>query len=224
MKKKFFICIVLIIIVILVVFIQRNSNSENTVQQEEVTQNNKTVEEIKNEIGATASEEIYEIQQEYDGREILTIKPDVQYQTVLAGILKNRQPTLQDIEQLDLSEFHKGVWISEASRDKFLQILEKCEIKNFEIDNDGYLYKKEDSLNEHSKKLESIINSDKLTIIDITGTCYIRDEMTGEVVEYPFKDMDLYQICEKFNTEGSSIIIITTNKVDENDILKEICQ
>ena len=177
---------------------------------------------IKNETGATADEEIYEIQQEYDGREILTIKPDVQYKTVLTGILKNGQPSIQEIEQLDLTKFHSGVWISDVSRNKFLQILNKCGIKNFEIDDEGYLYKKEDSSNVYSKKLDNLINSDELTVIDITGTCYIRDEMTGEVVEYPFKNMDLYQICERFDTEGSSIIIITTNDVEEIDILEAI--
>lgn len=47
--------------------------------------------------------------------------------------------------------------------------------------------------------------------------------MTGDIVEYPFKDMDLYQICENFETEGSKIIVITTNDVEEIDILKAIC-
>ena len=229
MNKKILISIILIIIVIITAFMIYKPENENVIHNQS-TENNatenetsKTVEEIKKEIGATASEEIYEIQQEYDGREILSIKPDVQYKTVLTGILKNRQPSIQDIEQLDLSKFHKGVWISEVSRNKFLQILKKCKLENFAIDNEGYLYKKEDSSNEYSIKLENLIDSDKLTIIDTTGTCYIRDEMTGDVVEYPFKDMDLYQICERFDTEGSSIIIITTNDVKETDILKAIC-
>lgn len=224
MNKKFLISIILIIIIIIVAFMLfKPNNKEITKNQVGENETSKTVEDIKNETGATADEDIYEVQQEYDGREILTIKPDVQYKTVLAGILKNGQPSIQDVEQLDLSKFHKGVWISEVSRDKFLQVLKKCKIENFNIDDDGYLYKKENSSNEYSAKLENLINSDELTIIDITGTCYIRDEMTGEVVEYPFKDMDLYQICEKYNTEGSSIIIITTNEVEETDILKAIC-
>lgn len=227
MRGKVIISVILIIIALLVVFVVKNleeeQSTENSASVKEDTENEKTIEELKTEIGATASEDIYEIQQEYDGREILTIKPNEQYNTVLAGILKNGQPSIQEIEQLDLSKFKKGIWISEVSRDKVLQILKKCKLENFDIDKEGYLYKKEDSTNEYSVKLENLINSNELTIIDITGTCYIRDEMTGEVVEYPFKDMDLYQICERYNTEGSSIIIITTNPVKEIDILKAIC-
>lgn len=221
MNKKILISIIFIIIIVIafiMINIMQNKVSENTVNNE--TQKN--VDDIKNETGATADDEMYEIQQEYDGREILTIKPNIQFQTVLAGILKNGKPSKKDIEQLDLSSFHKGLWISKVSRNKFLQILEKCGVENFGIDDDGYLYKKEESSNNYSLKLENLINADKLTIIDITGTCYMRDDMTGEIVEYPFKDMDLYQISEVFETEGSKIIIITTNDVNENDILDAI--
>lgn len=235
MNKKILILTIIIVIIVAVVATMmykpenkeevQNKVSEN--KSEESTSSNATdikkVEDIKAETGATASTEIYETQQEYDGREILTIKPDVQFETILAGILKNGQPSIQDIEQLDLSKFHKGVWISEVSRDKFLQILKKSGVENFEIDDDGYLRKNGDSQNEYSSKLENLINSDELTIIDITGTCYIRDEMTGDIVEYPFKDMDLYQICEKYKTKGSKIIVITTNDVKEADILQAIC-
>lgn len=233
MSKKIFISIILIIIIMLIIDIviykpnkedaDNDKITENITIENETPQTDKTVEEIKKETGATADAEIYEIQKEYDGREVLAIKPDIQFKTVLAGVLKNGKPTEQDIEQLDLSKFHKGVWISEVSRNKFLQILKKCKIDNFEIDDNGYLQKKEESQNEYSSKLENLINSDKLTIIDIKGICYIRDEMTGDIVEYPFKDMDLYQICESFETEGSKIIIITTNDVKETDILKSIC-
>jgi len=219
--KIFFIVVILIAIVLILITLKNNKNPRN--DNISNVEESKTVEEIKKAIGATADAELYEIQEEYDGREILTIKPDIQYKTVLAGILKNDQPSIQDIEKIDLSNFHAGVWISEVSRSKFLQILKKCKIENFDIDNDGYLYKKDVSSKEYSTKLDNLINSNILTIIDITGTCYIRDEMTGDVVEYPFKDMDLYQIYERFDTEGSSIIIITTNDVKETDILESIC-
>ena len=226
--KKFLISIILIIILIIIsiiVYSPHHKEVENqNINNDGLKEETKTVEDIKKEIGATASEDIYEIQKEYDGREILSIKPDIQYQTVLTGILKNEKPSLQDIQQLDISNFHKGVWISEVSRDKFLQILKKCKIENFEIDSDGYLYKKQDSSNELSLKLENLINSNELIIIDITGTCYIRDEMTGDIVEYPFKDMDLYQICEIFTIEKSTIFVITTNDVEENDILESILE
>lgn len=232
MNKKILLGIILIIISITIGIIIYKINKPkelpvkvevDTDNKNEISSTDKTIEEIKDETGATADNDIYEVQKEYDGREILSIKPDVQFETVLAGILENGKPSKEDIEKLDLSKFHKGVWISETSRNKLLQILKKCEIENFEIDGEGYLYKKEDSENEYSLKLEKLINSEKLTIIDIKGICYIRDDMTGEIVEYPFKDMDPYQICENFETDGGKIIIITTNDVEEMDILKAIC-
>ena len=44
-----------------------------------------------------------------------------------------------------------------------------------------------------------------------------------KILENPFKDMDLYQICERYETEGSEIIVITRNDVGETAILQEIC-
>lgn len=229
MNKKVLISIILLIIAItiittIIIYKNRNNVSQEPGEIQNVVDDpNNTIEEIKDETGATASDELYEVQKEYDGREILTIKPDIQFKTVLAGVLKNGKPSTQDIEKLEISKFHQGVWISEISREKFLKILKKCEIENFDIDKNGYLYKKSNSDNKYSLKLEKMINSNELTIIDITGTCYVRDEMTGEIVEYPFKDMDLYQVCEKYKTDGGTIIIITTNNVKETDILNEIC-
>lgn len=246
MNKKILICLIILVIIIgvlikLIVFNHNSENQEYSEQQEiqneviqdteeiiknESTENEttKTVEEIKTETGSSASDDIYEVKKEYDGREVLSIKPNIQFKTVFAGIIKKSQPSENDVNKLDLSTYHKGVWISEVSRSRFLNILKKCNIQNFDIDEKGYLYKKEDNKSEYSKKLEKLINSDELIIIDITGTCYIRDDMTGDIVEYPFKDMDLYQICETYETEGSKIYIITTNDVDESDILKTICE
>ena len=121
--KKIFIGLIIVIIVLAIVELTSKDKNETNNTVNNNTETPKTVEDIKNETGATADEEIYEIQQEYDGREILTIKPDVQYKTVLTGILKNGQPSIQEIEQLDLTKFHSGVWISEVSRNKFLQIV-----------------------------------------------------------------------------------------------------
>ena len=59
-----------------------------------------TIHEIKEEINATADTDMYQIQEEYDGRQILQIKPSIQFQTVLAGILKNAQPSENEIQDL----------------------------------------------------------------------------------------------------------------------------
>ena len=69
------------------------SDIENTIQTEE------KVEEIKNETGATADTNIYQVEKEYDGREVLEIKPSVQVQTVWAGIVKQAMPTIEEINE-----------------------------------------------------------------------------------------------------------------------------
>lgn len=234
MKKKELLIIGLILITIVEITIlikfynekDKSKNEQINFNNLEITDEEVDIEEVKKvkgEIGATAEETIYEVKKEYDGREILAIKPTVQYKTVLAGILKNEMPTKNEIDNIDLRCFSKkGVWISENSRGKFLEILKQCGIKNLKIDNDGYLYKAFKSNNIYGIRLENLINSEDLIIIDISGRCFTRDEMTGEVVEYPFKDMDLFQVCERYEINGSKIIIITTNEVKNEDILEEI--
>lgn len=76
-----------------------------------------------------------------------------------------------------------------------------------------------------SKKLDNIIKSDKQFIIDISGTCYVRDEMSGDIVEYPFEKMDPNQIMELYKNDNSTILEISTNskgKISNVDILKTI--
>lgn len=76
-----------------------------------------------------------------------------------------------------------------------------------------------------SKKLDNIIKSDKQFIIDISGTCYVRDEMSGDIVEYPFEKMDPNQIMEVYKNDNSTILEISTNskgKISNVDILKTI--
>ena len=72
-----------------------------------------------------------------------------------------------------------------------------------------------------------MIDSNKIYIIDISGVCYIRDEMTGELVEYPFEKMDPYQVCEPFYSDNNVIIEITTNsagKLTNQEILSAIVE
>ena len=100
-------------------------------------------------------------------------------------------------------------------------------IQNFSINNEGYL--KIDSSNENtvSLKLENMIKSDKLYIINITGKAYERDYITGEIVEYPFENMDPTQIIEPYSEENKIILEITTNKrknLTDKEILETIIQ
>ena len=55
---------------------------------------------------------------------------------------------------------------------------------------------------------------EKLVIVEQKGRTFTRDEMTGEILEYPFEEMDPYQAIDRYmNGDGSKMILeITTNK------------
>ena len=75
------------------------------------------------------------------------------------------------------------------------------------------------------KQLEKMINSNKLYIINITGIAYQRDYISGEIVEYPFEEMDPEQILETYQDENNIILEITTNKkqkLTDEEILETI--
>ena len=184
------------------------------------------IDEVKKEIDATGDTDIYQIYEEYDGRKILQIKPEVQYNTALAGIIKNDIPQEDEVSKLlEKAPTKKGIWISEASRENFLKLLKANNINQYEIDEDGYLYSTQNSEDENYKKIEKAINSEKLYIIDCFGRSYVRDEMTGEIYEYQFEAMDYFQAVDVYEKENSKIIEITTNKngkLTEQEILTDI--
>ena len=63
------------------------------------------------------------------------------------------------------------------------------------------------------KKIESLINGQNKYIITITDKYYQLDTVTGEVVEFPFEQLDNYQTFDIVrNTDNSNIICITSNK------------
>lgn len=223
-NRTIIILFVILLIVILGITIMVSKQQKEQQQEEQQEQ----IEEIKNETGATADTNIYQVGTEYDGREMLEIKPEIQMQAVWAGIEKNGSPTEEETSTLWSSKPTKtGIWISPDSRDTFLTILQDNAITNFSINEEGYLYKEEASQNDMAKRIDEMINSNTIYIIDISGTCYIRDEMTGELVEYPFEKMDPYQVCEPYTYENTIIIEITTNsagKLTNQEILSAIIQ
>lgn len=244
MKKNILIGILLVLVVVMALVLVFNfkddKNNQNILQNN--MQNNITnddfvnrmvstdaneIEEIKNEINATGQTDIYQIEEEYDGRRIIQVKPDVQYQVALAGILKNGIPAEDEINTLlQQAPKNSGMWISVSSRDKFLELLRSNNITEFEITNDGYLKcNKQANLTSQEEKLKSMAESNKLYIIDMSGKTYQRDYISGEIVEYPFEEMDPYQPIEPYEIEDSIILGVTSNKnnyLSNEEILEAI--
>lgn len=225
MKTKTIVILLAILLIIILAITIIVTNQEK--KEQEQAQNEK-IEEIKNETGATADTNIFQVGTEYDGREVLEVKPEIQMQSVWAGIEKNGSPTEEETNSLwDSKPTKTGIWVSPDSRETFLTILTDNDIHNFKINDEGYLYKDGTSQNDMARRIEEMISSNIIYIIDISGTCYIRDEMTGELVEYPFEQMDPYQVCEPYYYENNIILEITTNaagKLTNQEILSAIIQ
>lgn len=241
MKNKRYIIITIILILIILIigimvfkknegnsndmenvsYMDRENDNDNNISVEDVEK----VEKIKNEINATGNTDIYYIDEEYDGREILQVKADVQFDVDLAGIIKNAQPEEYELNDL-IARMPKnnGVWISKQSIERFSTLLKNNGIDNFSIVEEGYL-QIDSSSNELARKINNMINSNKLYIINMTGISYERDYISGEITEYPFEDMDPYQIINPYQNDNKVILEITTNKagkLDEYEILEAI--
>ena len=227
-NKKVIILVVLLImfVAILVLLfnkrIQKDNNQNNFEQYGEQVDKNQieyqpdvTVEEIKNEIGATGNTDIYEVEQEYDGRNILAVKPSIKYKVAFAGMIKNAKPSMSELDNIMEEKLpHKtGIWVEEKSRDKILEIFNDGNVNSkYLIDDDGYLkIDRKNNQNENDKKIEKIIKDKKQYILDISSVCYIVDDITGEILDYNFENMDKYQTYEYFEDSNKSIVFITEN-------------
>lgn len=201
--------------------------SESNLVNEIDIYDQETIDEIKEEINATADTDMYQIQQEYDGRQILQIKPSIQFETVLAGILKHGQPAESEIQDLlKKMPTQKGVWITPQSRDTFLTLLKDNAISGYAINEEGYLYRIQQEMDKQEVKvLTQAIQSNQLYMIDISGFSYTRDDFSGEIVEYPFEKMDPYQVIDSYQEGNVTILEVTTNEkgiLTKQEILQDI--
>lgn len=180
-------------------------------------------------MGYTADTDMYEIATEYDGREVVIIKPNIQYQVALAGAIKKDLPKFSELDEiLTNGPNTNGIWIERSSREKFLKILKEITECNYTINEDGFLVQEENEKNnKYDKKIKQMIEKEKQYIFDISSICYIVDEVTGDIQEYPFEEMDPYQPFEYFESENKTLFVITSNsneKLQYEDIIKEIIE
>lgn len=233
-KKKVMLCVVIFLVIIIICFalvFNKKTNIKNEKQEniqenifeikEDVDKNqtsyqpNVTVDEIKNEIGATGNTNIYEVEQEYDGRNVITVKPNIKYKVAFAGMIKNAKPNMNELDNIvnDKMPNKAGIWVEERSRDKLLKLFNgKKTNSKYSIDEDGYLkIDDKNNQNDNDKKIEKIINGKKQYILDISSVCYIVDDVTGEILDYNFENMDRYQTYEYFEDNDKNIVFITEN-------------
>ncbi len=237
------IIITIIVIAIIIFFIaNRKDNKEDNLEENwenpytEIDKNeieyqeNTTIDELKEETGLTADSNLYEVNTEYDGRKVLNIKTDIQYKVAFAGIIKGQAPTIEEVDTI-IEENHpteNGVWIDKNSRTKFLQLLKGNTNSEYDINEKGYLNIKEKrEQNDIDKSLEKLINTNKQIVVTISNIYYEVDSVTGEIVEYPFEQLDNYQAYDQITSGDNTIIVITSNAnqtLTNQDILRQWMQ
>ena len=193
-------------------------------------QDDATVSQLKEEYKMTGENDLYEVQTEYDGRKVLVIKPNIDYKVAFAGAIKKSTPQFSEIDTIFEENYPKksGVWIEKDSQEKILDYLQNSDKlqSKYSIDEDGYLkVSKAQNESDFDKKLDKIIESKNSYVLAISGTSYMVDVVTGEIVDNPYESMESYQTYEYVENENNKIIFITENvekKLTDNEIFESI--
>ena len=240
MKKKIFISVIVTFILIgfilaiifnssnkgdLDVSNQQKDNNEIIENKAGQSEQNDEIERIKETINAKGKTDIYQIETEHDGRKIIQIKPEVQFDVDLAGRLKDGKPEEDEIKKiLEKRPIGKGIWVSEQSREQFIKILKNNNLNNFSVNDNGFLEIKDENISDSiAKELKNMIESERQYIINIKGKSYQRDYISGEIVEYPFEEMDPQQVVEIYEKDIDIILELTQNKkITDKEILEAV--
>lgn len=162
----------------------------------------------------------------------MTVKANVKYKVAFAGMVKKTLPSFEELDKIleQKSPKYRGIWIEQNSRDKLLKLFNSSEKINskYSINNEGYLEIVEKNFQtNYDKKIENAINGEKQYILDISSVCYIVDDVTGEILDYNFENMDKYQTYEYFKDGDKNIIFInqnTDNQLASSEIIDSIIE
>ncbi len=232
-KLKIIIAILAIIIVVSIVIIikqdKKNEIAENNYNETKIKDNEEeNVNSLKKEYKITGDDDIYEVIEDTAGRKMLTVKSSMNLKVAFSGMIKNSKPQKEEIDKIYEEKIPKkaGIYVDKKDRKKIEEYLNtNKKLKNsYKIHEDGLIEisKKEDET-ESDKKIEKVLNSNKIFIISINGTCYMVDPVTGEIVDNPYVDIDKEQTYEYFEDENQIILFITDNeKIDKDEIFESI--
>ena len=242
-NKKITICVCIVILLIILaigyILIAKNYNKEENNNEIDNFKNNSimykeeaSLDELKEEYKLTGPNELYEIQTEFDGRKAVVVKPEIDYKVAFAGLIKNNEPEFSEIDIIYNENYPQGngIWIDADNRNIVTQYLNNTELLNNEylVDENGFLrINKSDNETEADKIIEEEIKSNKLNVVSISGTCYMIDPVTGNVVRNPFEDLNSSQTYEYYENKNDRIIFITENtnkELTNDDILKSIIE
>lgn len=217
------IIIVLIIIAAIIICYKVYKNNKKTdlenqykeLKEQSIMYNTEAqVEELKKEYNYSGDSNLYEIETEYDGRNVLTIRPSENYKVAFTGLIKRAKPEKDEVLEIFEKEYptENGIWIEEKSRDTILQYLNNKLSSKYEITHSGYLKNLDKKDTEKDKQLIDLINGNRKYILGIEGTAYYIDPLTGEITDDIYEQMDEHQTYSYFENENNMIIYITENK------------
>lgn len=246
-KKMLAILIIIVIIILLIIYTiisnkkaksKKNENTENEnkqtnsievhLEENEISmQEQKEIQDLKQDVGMTGEDKIYEVQED-EGKKVVTVKSEIKYRIAYEGMIKKSKPDISKPDENIILNHPKnaGIWIENDSKEKFMKLLKTITNSTYKIGDNGYLsIESKNTQNDNDKKIEQIINGNNLYLISISSTCYIIDDVTGEVLDYCFEDLDQYQQYEYFKDTDKMLIFITENKknqLDNIEIIKNV--
>ena len=207
-KRKALLCILVILLIILIIVLAIVTKNK----KKDIGYNpNVKLEDIKEDKGITGSNDIYEMVEEYDGRKVLRVKPEYLFKVALLGLYqKENNLGLIDskisIEDMDnnykiaktyIIKKEGGVIVLPNEQKIVLDFISANSKIKYQFDENNCLQVpndvKEEEISDFDKKLIENIKSNSNTIIITYGTEYYSiDDVTGDVVKYPFVDLDPY--------------------------------
>ncbi len=228
MKKTIKILILILIVIIIVggigvsiKYIKKVKNKNeidkayNEMKQNSLMYNNTaTVDELKEEYGMSGNDDLYDVQTEYDGRQVLKVKATENFKVAFAGLVNGTKNSIENSSEIFENEYptENGIWIEKNSREKIEKYLNENMKSKYKIIEKGYLTISEKKSSKEDNEIEKIINGNKQYLIGISGTNYYIDALTGEAVDNPFEELDKYQTYAYCQDEDKMVIFITENK------------
>lgn len=205
-----------------------NNNYSEINKEEASYQENTTVEELKKEKSITGDNNLYEIDTEYDGRKILNIKAEIQYQVAFAGIFEKEGLTLEKAKNIFNEKYPEksGIWVEETSRNAFFNLLKQKAKSTYGYNEEGFLIIKESQeTTDADKKIQNAIKGEKQFIISFESSYSHVDTVTGNIEDYPFEQLDPYQGCDVCQDGDKYIIFISKNSkklLTDTEILEAV--
>lgn len=224
MKKTIKILVLILIVIVIGISIKyikkvKNKNeidkAYNEMKQNSLMYNNTaTVDELKEEYGMSGNDDLYDVQTEYDGRQVLKVKATENFKVAFAGLVNGTKNSIENSSEIFENEYptENGIWIEKNSREKIEKYLNENMKSKYKISEKGYLTISEKKSSKEDNEIEKIINGNKQYLIGISGTNYYIDALTGEAVDNPFEELDKYQTYAYCQDEDKMVIFITENK------------